>query len=43
VLLPGAPYRLSEPLWRLQRGAPHLGEDNAAILGEHPSGQRIGA
>jgi benzylsuccinate CoA-transferase BbsE subunit len=43
VLLPGAPYRLSEPLWRLERGAPHLGEDNAALLGESPSGQRIGA
>jgi benzylsuccinate CoA-transferase BbsE subunit len=43
VLLPGAPYRLSEPLWRLQRAAPHLGEDNMALLSEAPSGQRIGA
>jgi benzylsuccinate CoA-transferase BbsE subunit len=43
VLLPGAPYRLSEPLWRLERAAPHLGEDNAALLGVAPSGQRIGA
>lgn len=43
VLLPGAPYRLSEPLWRLQRAAPHLGEDNSALLGEPPAGQRIGA
>ena len=43
VLLPGAPYRLSEPLWRLQRGAPHLGEDNVALLNEAPPGQRVGA
>jgi benzylsuccinate CoA-transferase BbsE subunit len=33
AVFPGAPYRLSEPLWRLERGAPSLGEDNAAILG----------
>jgi benzylsuccinate CoA-transferase BbsE subunit len=33
VPFPGSPYRLSEPLWRIARGAPHLGEDNAALLG----------
>lgn len=33
AVFPGAPYRLSEPLWRLDRGAPRLGEDNDAILG----------
>ncbi|PTM43425.1 CoA transferase [Bosea sp. 124] len=33
AVFPGAPYRLSEPLWRLERGAPRLGEDNDAILG----------
>jgi benzylsuccinate CoA-transferase BbsE subunit len=33
VLFPGAPYRLSEPLWRIERCAPWLGEDNDAILG----------
>lgn len=43
VLLPGAPYRLSEPLWRLQRAAPRLGEDNTALLGVSASGQRVGA
>lgn len=43
MLLPGAPYRLSEPLWRLQRAAPRLGEDNMALLGEAPSGRRLGA
>jgi hypothetical protein len=34
---------LSEPLWRLQRAAPHLGEDNTALVGEARSGRRIGA
>jgi benzylsuccinate CoA-transferase BbsE subunit len=33
VLFPGAPYRLSEPVWRIERSAPRLGEDNEAILG----------
>jgi benzylsuccinate CoA-transferase BbsE subunit len=32
VAMPGAPYRLSEPLWRLDRAAPRLGEDNATVL-----------
>jgi benzylsuccinate CoA-transferase BbsE subunit len=27
VLFPGAPYRLSEPVWAVERGAPQLGED----------------
>jgi benzylsuccinate CoA-transferase BbsE subunit len=33
VLFPGAPYRLSEPIWRIERSAPRLGEDNDSILG----------
>jgi crotonobetainyl-CoA:carnitine CoA-transferase CaiB-like acyl-CoA transferase len=33
VLLPGPPYRHREGGWRLQRGAPALGENNSAILG----------
>jgi benzylsuccinate CoA-transferase BbsE subunit len=33
VALPGAPYRLSEPVWRIDRAAPRLGEDNDALLG----------
>jgi benzylsuccinate CoA-transferase BbsE subunit len=33
VALPGAPYRLSEPVWQIERAAPRLGEDNDAILG----------
>ncbi len=33
VQFPDAPYRLSEPLWRIERGAPSLGEDNDAVLG----------
>jgi benzylsuccinate CoA-transferase BbsE subunit len=33
VAFPGAPYRLSEPLWRIDRAAPLLGEDNASLLG----------
>lgn len=33
AVFPGAPYRLSEPLWQLERGAPRLGEHNDAILG----------
>ena len=28
---PGAPYRLSEPLWRIDRAAPRLGEDDAVL------------
>jgi benzylsuccinate CoA-transferase BbsE subunit len=33
VSFPGAPYRLSEPVWRIDRAAPRLGEDNDAIFG----------
>jgi len=33
VLFPGAPYRLSEPVWRIERPAPRLGQDNDALLG----------
>lgn len=33
VPFPGAPYRLSEPVWHIDRGAPRLGEDNEAVLG----------
>lgn len=33
VPFPGAPYRLSEALWRIDRAAPRLGEDNDAVLG----------
>lgn len=33
VAFPGAPYRLSEPLWRIARAAPRLGEDSEAVLG----------
>jgi len=40
VAMPGAPYRLSEPLWRLDRAAPRLGEDNAAIFGTGPDARR---
>lgn len=32
VVFPGAPYQLSEPVWSIDRVAPHLGEDDAAIL-----------
>lgn len=33
VAFPGAPYRLSEPLWRIRRGATRPGEDNETVLG----------
>lgn len=33
VAMPGPPYRLSEPVWRIGRPAPRLGEDNHAIFG----------
>jgi len=33
VAFPGAPYRLSEPLWQIHRAAPRLGEDNESVLG----------
>ncbi len=32
VAFPGAPYRLSEPLWQIERGAPALGQDSEAVL-----------
>lgn len=30
---PGAPYRLSEPVWRIDRDAPAPGEDTETVLG----------
>jgi benzylsuccinate CoA-transferase BbsE subunit len=33
VLFPGAPYRLSEPLWSMARSAPRPGEDDRSVLG----------
>lgn len=33
ILVPGAPYRLSEPLWRLDRAAPALGADDDTAPG----------
>lgn len=43
VAFPGAPYRLSEPLWQIERSAPLVGQDNDAVLAElaalrHPAG-----
>lgn len=32
LLFPGPPYRLSEQVWSITRGAPRRGEDNAAVL-----------
>lgn len=34
MLAPGAPYKLSETPWRIQRAAPRLGEHNAEVYGE---------
>jgi benzylsuccinate CoA-transferase BbsE subunit len=31
--LPGAPYRMSEPVWRINRAAPRVGQDDVEILG----------
>lgn len=34
VAIPGAPYRLSEPVWAIDRPAPRLGEHDAEVLGQ---------
>lgn len=34
MLMPGAPYKLSETPWHIQRRAPCLGEHNAEVYGE---------
>jgi benzylsuccinate CoA-transferase BbsE subunit len=34
MLAPGAPYKLSETPWRMQRSAPRLGEHNAEVFSE---------
>ncbi len=34
MLMPGAPYKLSETPWRIQRPAPGLGEHNAEVYAE---------
>jgi benzylsuccinate CoA-transferase BbsE subunit len=36
LLFPGAPYRLSEPVWSIGRGAPRPGEDTQAVLRDLP-------
>ncbi len=40
VLLPGPPYRLAEGGWRLHRGAPEVGQDDAAVAAEERSARR---
>jgi benzylsuccinate CoA-transferase BbsE subunit len=39
VVFPGAPYRLSEPVWKIERGPPELGADSARVLGERAGGR----
>ena len=34
MIAPGAPYKLSETPWRIQRSAPRLGEHNAEVFAE---------
>src|SRR5262249_22303209 len=34
LIMPGAPYKLTETPWRIQRPAPALGEHNAEIYAE---------
>ena len=36
VRMPGAPCKFSRTPWRIERGAPRLGEHNSEILGERP-------
>jgi benzylsuccinate CoA-transferase BbsE subunit len=44
IAVPGAPYRLSEPLWRLDRAAPRRGADNDTVPGAmSPPARRAGA
>ena len=38
VMFPGAPYRLSEPLWSIDRAAPDRGQDQDSVLGQMPAG-----
>lgn len=42
VRYPGAPYRLSEPVWRIDRPPPRLGEHDGEILGAAPAVARGG-
>mgnify|MGYP002403185222 CR=1 FL=1 len=39
LAFPGAPFRLSEPVWRLDRAAPAPGQDDAAIPGAAAPGR----
>lgn len=41
AMVPGAPYRLSEPLWSIDRAAPDPGQDQDSVLGQRAAG--IGA
>ncbi|HET7157828.1 MAG TPA: CoA transferase, partial [Burkholderiales bacterium] len=34
MIAPGAPYKLSDTPWRIQRSAPRLGEHNAEVFAE---------
>jgi crotonobetainyl-CoA:carnitine CoA-transferase CaiB-like acyl-CoA transferase len=36
--LPGPPYRLHDPWWRIRRPAPRLGEHNREMLASRPNG-----
>lgn len=39
VTFPGAPYRLSRPVWRIESGPPELGADNAQVFGGRSAGR----
>lgn len=41
AIFPGAPYRLSEPLWSIERAAPTLGEDQDHVLAQVSSRPHI--
>jgi benzylsuccinate CoA-transferase BbsE subunit len=42
VVFPGAPYRLSEPLWRIDRAAPQIGRDNDVVVQAAANGPSAG-
>jgi benzylsuccinate CoA-transferase BbsE subunit len=43
IVFPGAPYRLSEPVWNIDRAAPRLGQDTDDVLAPLGSVKSAGA
>ena len=43
ITFPGAPYRLSEPVWSIDRAAPRLGQDTDDVLAPLGAAKSAGA